>query len=102
MRHILQGKVPILSNNAIHQLHIFIFALAVTHVVLSAVTVILGITQVYEKCEALCSKYYHIRSFLNILFIIYLFRQETGNIGRRRSSKAMIVVYILHMLPSYV
>ncbi|OQU85157.1 hypothetical protein SORBI_3004G182300 [Sorghum bicolor] len=41
----LKGKVPILSVEAIHQLHIFIFVLAVTHVVLSAVTVILGITQ---------------------------------------------------------
>ncbi|PUZ76152.1 hypothetical protein GQ55_1G267000 [Panicum hallii var. hallii] len=40
-----KGKVPILSTEAIHQLHIFIFALAVTHVVLSAVTLILGVTQ---------------------------------------------------------
>ncbi|TVU29632.1 hypothetical protein EJB05_21208, partial [Eragrostis curvula] len=40
-----KGKVPILSVEAIHQLHIFIFALAVTHVVLSATTIILGITQ---------------------------------------------------------
>ncbi|KAL6899749.1 hypothetical protein ACP4OV_006407 [Aristida adscensionis] len=39
------GKVPILSIEAIHQLHIFIFVLAVTHVVLSAKTIILGITQ---------------------------------------------------------
>ncbi|CAO1942054.1 unnamed protein product [Urochloa humidicola] len=40
-----RGKVPILSTEAIHQLHIFIFVLAVTHVVLSAVTLILGSTQ---------------------------------------------------------
>ncbi|XP_066327606.1 MLO-like protein 1 [Miscanthus floridulus] len=40
-----KGKVPILSITAIHELHIFIFVLAVTHVVLSAVTIILGITQ---------------------------------------------------------
>jgi len=46
--HILQGKVPILSTTAIHELHIFIFVLAVTHVVLSAVTIILGITQVWK------------------------------------------------------
>ena len=49
----MQGKVPILSTEAIHQLHIFIFALAVTHVVLSAVTLILGVTQVFER-EASC------------------------------------------------
>ena len=51
----MQGKVPILSTQAIHQVHIFIFALAVTHVVLSAVTLILGVTQVFKR-EALCSK----------------------------------------------
>ncbi|CAN6171544.1 unnamed protein product [Urochloa humidicola] len=40
-----KGKVPILSVEAIHQLHIFIFVLAVTHVVLTAITAILGIAQ---------------------------------------------------------
>ncbi|TVU39832.1 hypothetical protein EJB05_13272, partial [Eragrostis curvula] len=40
-----KGKVPILSVEAIHQLHIFIFVLAATHVVLSAVTALLGIIQ---------------------------------------------------------
>ncbi|KAJ3675356.1 hypothetical protein LUZ60_004398 [Juncus effusus] len=40
------GKhVSLLSAEAVDQLHIFIFILAVTHVVLSAITVILGITQ---------------------------------------------------------
>jgi mlo protein len=42
-----KGKVPILSAEAIHQLHIFIFVLAVTHFLLSAITVLLGIAQVY-------------------------------------------------------
>ncbi|XBI77103.1 hypothetical protein VPH35_070273 [Triticum aestivum] len=37
------GKVPILSSEAIHQLHIFIFVLAVTHFLFSAITVLLGI-----------------------------------------------------------
>ncbi|RLN36084.1 hypothetical protein C2845_PM03G24600 [Panicum miliaceum] len=40
-----KGKVPILSVEATHQLHIFIFVLAVTQVVLSAITAILGIAQ---------------------------------------------------------
>ncbi|KAM3372403.1 hypothetical protein ACQJBY_019334 [Aegilops geniculata] len=40
-----KGKVPLLSSEAIHQLHIFIFVLAVTHFVLSAITVLLGIAQ---------------------------------------------------------
>ncbi|KAF8731758.1 hypothetical protein HU200_015692 [Digitaria exilis] len=40
-----KGKVPIISVEAIHQLHIFIFVLAVTHVALSVITAILGIAQ---------------------------------------------------------
>ncbi|XP_044330176.1 MLO-like protein 1 isoform X1 [Triticum aestivum] len=41
----MQDKVPLLSSDAIHQLHIFIFVLAVTHFLLSAITVLLGIAQ---------------------------------------------------------
>ncbi|CAL9128120.1 unnamed protein product [Musa textilis] len=37
-----KGKVPLMSLEAIHQLHIFIFILAVTHVAFSALTMLLG------------------------------------------------------------
>ncbi|XP_008804580.1 MLO-like protein 9 isoform X2 [Phoenix dactylifera] len=37
-----QGKVPLISTNGLHQLHIFIFFLAVFHVLSSAVTMALG------------------------------------------------------------
>ncbi|RCV33794.1 hypothetical protein SETIT_7G111000v2 [Setaria italica] len=40
-----KGKVPLLSRHALEQLHIFIFVLAITHVVLSALTVLLGLLQ---------------------------------------------------------
>lgn len=40
-----QGKVPLLSLHALEQIHIFIFVLAITHVVLSAFTVLLGLLQ---------------------------------------------------------
>ncbi|WOL02403.1 MLO-like protein 1 [Canna indica] len=40
-----KNKVPLLSLQAIHELHIFIFVLAVTHVALSLITVVLGILQ---------------------------------------------------------
>ncbi|KAJ4790445.1 MLO-like protein [Rhynchospora pubera] len=46
--HCKNGKVPLLSLEAIHQLHIFIFVLALTHVVLSLITVVLGITQMRD------------------------------------------------------
>lgn len=38
----LQGHVPMISVNGLHQLHIFIFFLAVFHVVYSAITMTLG------------------------------------------------------------
>ncbi|WVZ85809.1 hypothetical protein U9M48_032678 [Paspalum notatum var. saurae] len=42
---VFQGKVPLLSLHALEQIHIFIFALAITHVVLSVATVLLGLLQ---------------------------------------------------------
>ncbi|EMS51317.1 MLO-like protein 1 [Triticum urartu] len=39
---IIQGKVPLLSLEALHQLHIFIFVLAITHVIFSVLTMVLG------------------------------------------------------------
>ncbi|KAL6652670.1 hypothetical protein ACP70R_011595 [Stipagrostis hirtigluma subsp. patula] len=45
MGHCSQGKVPLLSLHALEQIHIFIFVLAITHVVLSAATVLLGLLQ---------------------------------------------------------
>nr|CAB3465221.1 unnamed protein product [Digitaria exilis] len=41
-----KGKVPLLSLEAIHQLHIFIFVLAITHVVFSVTTMLLGGAQI--------------------------------------------------------
>ncbi|KAJ3675357.1 hypothetical protein LUZ60_004399 [Juncus effusus] len=40
-----KGKVPVLSIEAIHQLHTFIFVLAMTHAILTAITILLGILQ---------------------------------------------------------
>ncbi|KAL6624704.1 hypothetical protein ACP70R_032025 [Stipagrostis hirtigluma subsp. patula] len=40
-----KGEVPLLSLHALEQIHIFIFVLAITHVVLSVITVLLGILQ---------------------------------------------------------
>lgn len=39
---LVQGKVSLISINALHQLHIFIFFLAVFHVTYSAITMALG------------------------------------------------------------
>ncbi|XP_072965012.1 MLO-like protein 1 [Typha angustifolia] len=43
-----KGKVPLLSLEAIHQLHIFIFVLAVTHVIFSALTMVLGGAKIHQ------------------------------------------------------
>lgn len=38
----VQGYLPLISVNGLHQLHIFIFFLAVFHVIFSAITMTLG------------------------------------------------------------
>ena len=47
-----QGKVPILSLEALHRLDMFIFSLAVTHVVLSLLTFVVGVAQVLELTDS--------------------------------------------------
>ncbi|XP_024384762.1 MLO-like protein 15 isoform X1 [Physcomitrium patens] len=42
------GKVQVISIEGLHQLHIFIFVMAIVHVVYSAVTVLLGLWQVHS------------------------------------------------------
>ncbi|RCV17688.1 hypothetical protein SETIT_3G239400v2 [Setaria italica] len=44
----MQGKVPLLSEEALHQLHIFIFVLAVAHVFFSATTMLLGGAKIHK------------------------------------------------------
>lgn len=39
---LFQGKVPMLSLEALHHLHIFIFVLALVHVIFCATTMVLG------------------------------------------------------------
>jgi len=43
-----EGKVPLLSEEALHQLHIFIFVLAVAHVFFSATTMFLGGAKIHK------------------------------------------------------
>ncbi|KAH7681170.1 mlo protein [Dioscorea alata] len=43
-----KGKFPLLSVEAIHDLHIFIFVLAIAHVVFSVVTMLLGSLKIRE------------------------------------------------------
>eukprot|EP00262_Sarcandra_glabra_P021530 TRINITY_DN916_c0_g1_i1.p1 TRINITY_DN916_c0_g1~~TRINITY_DN916_c0_g1_i1.p1 ORF type:complete len:529 (-),score=72.48 TRINITY_DN916_c0_g1_i1:261-1847(-) len=42
VNHCKKGNVPLLSSEALHHLHIFIFVLAIVHVTFCALTVILG------------------------------------------------------------
>ncbi|XP_060167463.1 MLO-like protein 13 isoform X1 [Lycium barbarum] len=43
-----EGKAPLLSLEALHQLHIFIFVLAITHVIFCATTMVLGGAKIQE------------------------------------------------------
>lgn len=76
-----QGKVPLLSLEGLHHLHIFIFVLAVVHVVFCVTTMILGGARVinwgndilYEADIVLTSK--NISPCMNcsvIMFVFYL------------------------------
>ena len=51
-----QDKVPILSLEALHRLDMFIFNLAVTHVVLSLLTFVVGVAQVLAVAEPRLSR----------------------------------------------
>ncbi|CAD6333795.1 unnamed protein product [Miscanthus lutarioriparius] len=44
----MEGKVPLLSGEALHQLHIFIFVLAVSHVFFCATTMLLGGAKIHK------------------------------------------------------
>lgn len=41
-----KGKVPLVSIEGLHQLHIFVFVLAVVHVIFCATTMVLGVAKV--------------------------------------------------------
>ncbi|XP_022973815.1 MLO-like protein 13 isoform X1 [Cucurbita maxima] len=43
-----KGKVPLLSLEALHQLHIFIFVLAVVHVIFCAITMLLAAAKIQQ------------------------------------------------------
>jgi hypothetical protein len=46
---LVQGRVQVISSGGLHELHIFIFVLAVAHVLYSCVTVLLGLWQVSRR-----------------------------------------------------
>nr|XP_011469571.1 PREDICTED: MLO-like protein 1 [Fragaria vesca subsp. vesca] len=53
-----KGKVPVLSAEAVHQLHIFIFTLAIVHVTFSAMTIFIGGLKIrqWKQWEELVAK----------------------------------------------
>ena len=75
----MQGKAPLLSLQALHDLHIFIFVLAVVHVVFSALTILFGSLQVGKNKNTLIS-------VASLLIVLYC-RFGNGNIGKMLSRK---------------
>ncbi|KAG6668889.1 MLO-like protein 1 [Carya illinoinensis] len=65
-----KGKVPMLSLEALHHLHIFIFVLAVVHVTFSALTILFGGAKIrqwkqweeYDSESVLKTKFTHVRN----------------------------------------
>jgi len=70
----LQGKVPLLSLEATHQLHIFIFVMAITHVIFSCTTMLLGSVQVCSFWYALQFSSRALSTFA-VCFLQYLITQ---------------------------
>ncbi|XP_050363358.1 MLO-like protein 1 [Argentina anserina] len=63
-----KGKVPLLSVEALHHLHIFIFVLAIVHVVFCVLTVVFGGMKIrqWKKWEdAIAAQNYDSQQFLN-------------------------------------
>lgn len=89
---VLQGKVPLMSVEAIHELHIFIFVLAVTHVMFSLITVVLGIMQVMAWQHLLLTKMLvqHAKKFE----IFTYFRCANGEAGKIQYRKRRGMVWI--------
>lgn len=81
----VQGKVPLLSLEAIHQLHIFIFVLAITHVAFSVLTILLGGAKVHANINLLVSRSMDILStnlYCTWYYTCLFFRYISGNTGK--------------------
>lgn len=75
------------SESGLHQLHIFIFILAVVHVMCAVATMALGRAKVCTKTWFWCKiikKNFIIFLLLFCLDLCNLFRWENGRLGRRR------------------
>jgi hypothetical protein len=68
--------VPLLSLEALHQMHIFIFVLAVSHVFFSATTMLLGGAKLNLLRHSVLLVKPHICSFSQ-LFHTFLFNSDT-------------------------
>ena len=81
---LLQGKVPLLSRHALEQIHIFIFVLAITHVVLSAVTVLLGLLQIrpFHACwfHLVCTQPPHLSEFRTLACSLALHENQSNTV----------------------
>ncbi|KMZ67114.1 hypothetical protein ZOSMA_279G00180 [Zostera marina] len=88
------GKVPLVSINGLHQLHIFIFFLAMFHVFYSAVTMVLGRAKIRRWKEwenettTICHEYSNASSR-------FRFAHETSFVRKHTSSwnKTPILLY---------
>lgn len=91
-----QGKVPLISSEAVHHLHIFIFVLAVVHVTFCVLTIIFGsakvsilvISFVFLKRKApACLSFLQSSS---LIFQISLYRFVSGRLGRIQLLKKQV------------
>lgn len=84
----VQGYIPLISVGGLHQLHIFIFFLAVFHVIFSAVTMTLGRAKVGVGSETIFDTFCF---SLNVLPLFTLYNYFSSN--RKTSDSITLLPY---------
>ncbi|KAL3825919.1 hypothetical protein ACJIZ3_021948 [Penstemon smallii] len=105
-----RGKVPLVSTDGIHQLHIFIFVLAVFHVLCCIATLALGRAKMRRwkawEMETRTAEYQysHGKFYFCILALVSLFARETS-FGRRHLSswsQSPLLVWVVCFFRQFV
>eukprot|EP01018_Ginkgo_biloba_P000697 Gb_12175 [translate_table: standard] len=85
-----KGMVPLVSQDGIHQLHIFIFVLAVFHVLYSILAMVLGKAKVFDSITLMLLLIFSVHE--NI-FMFLILRCVNGKYGNKRPKLLVINIH---------
>lgn len=96
---LFQHKVPLLSLEALHHLHIFIFVLAIVHVTFSLLTIVFGGAKVSTLLTCSSFLLFNFVCCLNWVFVIYWwFRYVNGSTVRTVLQKLIMRLHKVCMI----